>query len=62
MGVSPGAEVLARQYLCLWRAYAEWSGDKTARIVCQSLEAELLAWRGLSPQQHGAIDSPVTLI
>ena len=50
--VSPGAEVLAEGNIYVYgalrgRALAGISGDKTARIVCQSLEAELLAIGGV---------------
>jgi septum site-determining protein MinC len=50
--VSPGAELIARGNIHVYgrmrgRALAGVNGDSTARIFCQSLEAELIAIAGL---------------
>ncbi|WP_245986585.1 septum site-determining protein MinC [Azospirillum thermophilum] len=50
--VSPGAEVLADGHIHVYgalrgRALAGVSGDQTARIFCQSLEAEVVSVAGL---------------
>lgn len=50
--VSPGAELLADGHIHIYsslrgRALAGLSGDRTARIFCQSLEAELISIAGL---------------